>query len=148
MKKLLLVVALSLLAACTKPFSGESRWMDAYGPNFPQPLPGRGALYVVRNVTYEGAQPINLSIGRRAMGGLTSLTWMRFDLQPRLYDLRAFGTSASSELIITVDPGQTRFVQVDAKDGSTQILEISPQEGRRLVRLGQQVMPMEAVPEY
>jgi hypothetical protein len=90
----------------------------------------------------EGAPPINLSIGRRPMGGLSSLTWMRFDLQPKLYDIRAFGTQASTEQIITVAPGQTRFIQIEAKEGGTEILEISPRDGRRLVRRGQHTMEM------
>jgi hypothetical protein len=148
MKKVLLVVALLLLTACNSPPSGESRWMEAYGTNFPVAAPGRAALYIVRDIAYEGAPPINLNIGRRPVGGLTSLTWMRFDLQPRLYDVRAFGTAASSELIITVSPGQTRFLLVGPTGTSTEILEVSQLQGRRLVRQGQQLPATENVPEY
>ena len=35
---------------------------------------------------------------------------MRLDLPPKLYDLRAYGPQTNSELIITVAPGQTRFL--------------------------------------
>jgi hypothetical protein len=141
MKKFFAVVFLVLVAACSSTSTG-SRWWDAYGSNFPQPLPGEAALYIVRDAAPEGAPPINLTIGRRPMGGLASLTWMRFDLQPKLYDLRAFGTSASTELIITVAPGQTRFMQVELNGNSAEILEISPRDGRRIVRQGQRTMEM------
>jgi len=141
MKKFSAVVSLVLLAACSSTSTG-SPWWDAYGSNFPQPLPGEAALYIVRDVAPEGAPPINLSIGRRPVGGLASLTWMRFDLQPKLYDLRAFGTQASTELIITVAPGQTRFMQVEPNGTSAEILEISQRDGRRMVRQGQRTMEM------
>jgi hypothetical protein len=150
MKTFVAVVAWVLsLAACSSPAPFTSPWEEAWGPNFPQPQPGEGALYLVRDAAPEGTPPINMSIGRRPVGGLSSLTWMRFDLQPRLYDLRAFGTQTGSELIITVDPGQTRFFQIEHKaSGSAEILEISPRDGRRLVRQGQHVMEMNEPPRF
>ena len=65
MKRLLLVAVLALLAAC----SGESRWIETYGTNFPEPVPGRAALYIVRDAAPEGDPAINLTIGRRPVGG-------------------------------------------------------------------------------
>lgn len=145
MKSFAVVVALLVaVGACSSSQAPYiSPWEQAWGPNFPQPKPGEAAVYLVRGPTAEGTPPINLSIGRRPVGGLAGLNWMRFDLQPRLYDLRAFGTQSSSELIITVDPGQTRFFQIEHKDpGSTEILELSSRDGRRFVREGQHVMQM------
>ena len=85
--------------------------------------------------------------GRRPVGSLGGLTWMRFDLQPRLYDLRAFGTQSSTELIITVDPGQTRFIQIEHTDpGGAALLELSSRDGRRRVREGQHTMEMNEPP--
>jgi hypothetical protein len=147
MKTFVAAVAFMLLvAACSSP-PMTSWWGETYGSDFPQPLPGEAALYLVRDVAPEGAPPINLSIGRRPMGGLTSLTWMRFDLQPKLYDIRAFGTRASTEQIITVAPGQTRFIQIEAREAGTEILEISQRDGRRLVRQGQRAWEMGAPAE-
>ena len=144
MKTFAAVVVLGfLLMACSSPVPFTSPWEETWGPNFPQPRPGEAALYLVRDAAPEGTPLINMTIGRRPVGGLASLTWMRFDLQPRLYDLRAFGTQTSTELIITVDPGQTRFMQVEHKGpGSAEILEISARDGRRLVRQGQHVLEM------
>jgi hypothetical protein len=141
MKKFLVAVVLSLLAAACS--SGTSRWMEAYGPNFPAPKPGQAALYLVRDVAAPDAPPISLTMGRRQLGSLTGLTWMLFDLPPDLCDLRAFGTQESSELIITAAAGETRFLLVQpTPDGKVELLELSPAEGRRLVRQGQHMQEM------
>jgi hypothetical protein len=78
-------------------------------------------------------------MGQRALGGLPAQSWMRLDLVPKLYDMRAYGTQANTELIITVDPGQTRFFEAVTEDtGNARLMEIAPYQGRRLVNLGQQ----------
>ncbi len=67
---------------------------------------------------------------------------LRLDLDPRLYDLRAYGTQANSELIVTVAPGQTRFLlarTAGENQQSAELLELSPEQGRRLVRPAQLV---------
>src|SRR5689334_6155389 len=106
------VVAVGLLfsaAAC----SSISPWQEAWAPNFPQPNAGEAAVYLIRGSAPQDAPPINLTVGRRAVGGLTSNTYMLFDLQPRLYDIHAFGAQTGSEQIVTVAPGQTRFFQIE-----------------------------------
>lgn len=136
MKKLLVVAVLAMLTGCA---SGQSPWMQAHGWNFPQANPGQAAVYLVRGGAPADAPPINLTMGRRALGGLPAQSWMRLNLVPRLYDMRAYGTQANSELIITVDPGQTRFFEVlTVEPGSARLMEISPGDGRRLVNQGQQ----------
>jgi hypothetical protein len=145
MKKLVVVVVLSLLAAgCANvKFGGTSRWVDTYGPNFPQPNAGEAALYLVRDKASPDDPPINVSLGRQALGGLTGETWMLLNLEPRLYDLRAFGTQESTDLIVTVDPGQTRFLLIrPTQSGNAEMLELGPAEGRRLVRQGQHIQEM------
>ena len=138
MKKLLLVVALSLLAGCQQ--SPFSRWNDSFGPTFPQANSGQAALYLVRDTAPPDAPPINVMMGRQMLGGLTGTSYMRLDLDPRLYDLRAFGTRANSELIITVAPGQTRFLLVrTAGTDNAELVELSPEQGRRLVRPAEQL---------
>ena len=135
------VVLALAVSACTSP------WVEAYGPNFPQSNPGEAALYVVRDATPAEATPINLTIGRRPVGSLTGLTYMRFDLQPRLYDLHAYGPQEGTEQIITVAPGQTRFIQVEATPtGGVQFLEVAPRDGRRMVRQGQRLQQLQDPP--
>jgi len=145
MKKFLLVVALSLLAAaCTSSTpGGMSRWMEAYGSNFPVPKPGQAAVYLVRDAAPDDAPPISLTMGRQPLGSLTGLTWMLFDLSPSLYDLRAFGTQENTELIITTAAGETRFLLIQpTPDGNAELLEISSLQGRRLVLQGQHMQEM------
>jgi hypothetical protein len=121
--------------------------MRDYGPNFPQSNPGEAALYLVREAAPVEAAPINLTIGRRPVGSLTGLTYMRFDLQPRLYDLHAYGVQSGTEQIITVAPGQTRFLQVEATPtGGVQFLEISWRDGRRMVSQAQRLPQMQDPP--
>ena len=136
MKKFLVVAALAMLTGCA---SGQSTWWQAYGSNFPQANPGESAVYLVRGPAPADAPPINITMGQQALGGLPASSWMRLNLRPRLYDMRAYGTQANSELIITVDPGQTRFFEVTTVEpGSARLMEVSPYNGRRLVNQGQQ----------
>jgi len=149
MQKFVAVALVLLVTACSHFAPLTSKWESAYGPNFPQPNPGQAAVYLIRDTAPEGAPPINLSIGRRPIGGLTSQTWMLFNLDPRLYDIHAFGTQTNSEQIITVMPGQTRFLLIQPTDsGGTEIIALSPADGRRLVRAGQHVLELNQPPKY
>jgi len=145
MRKFLVVVALSLLAAaCTSSTpGGMSRWMEAYGPNFPVPKPGLAAFYIVRGEAPPDAPPINITRGGRLAGMVTGNTWLLFDLAPGLHDFRAAGFTESNELIVTTAPGETRFLLVqETTPGNAQLLEIAPTEGRRLVRQGQHMQEL------
>ena len=136
MKMFLVVAALAMLSGCA---SGQSSWVQAYGTNFPQANPGQAAVYLVRGPAPADAPPINITLSQQALGGLPGQSWMRLNLVPRLYDVRAYGTQANTELIITVDPGQTRFFEaVTEEPGNARLMEISPYQGRRLVNQGQQ----------
>ena len=139
MKKFLVAVALSvLLAACggdTGRDSIVSRNNSAFGPTFPVSDDGKAALYIVRDVASPDAPPINVSVNGQPMSGLASRTYMRLNLSPQLYDLRAYGTQTNNELIITVAPGQSRFLLAQpAPKDSAELLELSMEQGRRLVR--------------
>jgi len=138
------LVSAFALGACASPWT--SPWVEAWGPNFPQPPSGEAALYLVREAPADAA-PINLTIGRRPVGSLTGTTYMLFQLQPRLYDVHAFGVQAGTEQIITVAPGETRFLQIEATPtGGTQILEIASRDGRRIVRQGERVAALQEPP--
>jgi len=142
-----LVTAVALLfsaGACSSILpSSISPWQEAWGPNFPQPESGQAAVYLIRGTAPQDAAPIELSLGRRVVGSLASNTYMLFNLEPRLYDIRAFGTQTSTEQIITVAPGQTRFFQIEAnKIGGTDILEVSSLDGRRMVRQGERLQQL------
>jgi len=131
------LLALSLSACQSSP----SPWYQAYGTNsFPVAKDGMAALYIVRDAAPADAPNILVSMSRHPVGGLTGSTWMRLDLPPDPYDLRAFGSSESTQLIVTVVPGETRFLLAQPK-GTTdaELTWLSQEEGRELVRKGTQV---------
>jgi hypothetical protein len=141
MRKFLVAAALSLLAGCSSSGSMFSRANDAWGTGtFPVANDGQAALYIVRDAAPADSPPINISVGRQPLVGLTAPNWVRLDLPPKLYDLRAFGAQTSSELIVTVAPGQTRFLLAQpTPTGGAELLELSQEQGRRLVRKGERM---------
>ena len=141
MRKFLVVVMVSLLAAACS--SGMSPWMEAYGPNFPVPKPGLAALYIVRGEAPPEAPPTNITRSGHLAGMVTGNTWLLFDLPPGFHDFRAAGMTESNELILTTAPGETRFLLVqETTPGNAELLELSPADGRRLVRQGQHMQEM------
>ena len=139
MKKFLgaALVALSLSACQSSP----SPWYQAYGSNsFPVAKDGMAALYIVRDTAPPDAPNIPITMSRNAVGSLAGSNWMRLDLPPDPYDLRAYGSQENTELIITVVPGETRFLLVQPKgNDDAQLTWLSQEDGRRLVRAGTQV---------
>ena len=141
MMKLLIAAALALsAAACSSGPGPGSEWQKSYGKTFYEPNEGMAALYIVRDDPGSDASPIGITKDQYPVGSLAGLTWMRLDLQPSLYDLRAYGTQGSTELIVTVNAGQSRFFLVEPKaTGNAQLREIPQPLGRQLVRKGQAV---------
>ena len=116
---------------------------------FPVSNDGQAALYIVREPAHPDAPPINITVGRQPLVGLTAPNWVRLDLPPKLYDLRAYGPQTNSELIITVAPGQTRFLLAKpTPTGGAELLELSQEQGRKLVRKGERLWTPELESEY
>lgn len=139
MMKFMGAALLALSVAACQP--GGSEWYQAYGSNsFPVAKDGMAALYIVRDTAPPDAPSIPISTSRHPVGALTGSTWMRLDLPPNPYDLRAFGSSESTELVITVVAGETRFLLAQPKGtNDAELLWLSQEDGRRLVRQGTQV---------
>ena len=149
MRTLLIAVAALMLGGCSE----NSIWWkanNAWGTGtFPVSNDGQAALYIVREPGYPDAPAINITVGRQPLVGLTAPNWVRLDLPPRLYDLRAYGTQTNSELIITVAPGQTRFLLAQpTPTGGAELLELSQEQGRKLVRKGERLWTPEINSEY
>ena len=149
MRTLLIAVAALLLAGCSE----NSVWWkanNAWGTGtFPVSNDGQAALYIVREPAHPDAPAINITVGRQPLVGLTAPNWVRLDLPPRLYDLRAYGPQTNSELIITVAPGQTRFLLAQpTPTGGAELLELSQEQGRKLVRKGERLWTPEIDSEY
>jgi hypothetical protein len=151
MRKLLVAAALLMLAGCSSsPGSLFSRANDAWGTGtFPVSNDGQAALYIVRDAAQPDSPAINITVGRQPLVGLTAPNWVRLDLPPKLYDLRAYGTQTNSELIITVAPGQSRFLLAQpTPTGGAELLELSQEQGRKLVRKGERLWTPELDVNY
>ena len=149
MRTLLIAVAALMLAGCSE----NSVWWkanNAWGTGtFPVSNDGQAALYIVREPAHPDAPAINITVGRQPLVGLTAPNWVRLDLPPKLYDLRAYGPQTNSELIITVAPGQTRFLLAQpTPTGGAELLELSQEQGRKLVRKGERLWTPEIDSEY
>lgn len=149
MRTLLIAVAALMLAGCSE----NSVWWkanNAWGTGtFPVSNDGQAALYIVREPASPDAPAINITVGRQPLVGLTAPNWVRLDLPPKLYDLRAYGPQTNSELIITVAPGQTRFLLAQpTPTGGAELLELSQEQGRKLVRKGERLWTPEIDSEY
>jgi hypothetical protein len=142
MKKLLIAFALLSLAACSEN-STWYRFNNAFGTGtFPVANDGQAALYLVRDVAPPDAPAIEVTVDDSPVGNLPPSSYMRLNLDPKLYDLRAYGIEANSELIVTVAPGQTRFLLAQPageNQNNAALLELSQEQGRKLVRKAQQV---------
>ncbi len=137
MKKLLGLAVLSLsVGAC------ESAPYRAYGPSFPDAKEGMAAVYLVRETPPAGTEiaSIPISLDGTPLTTMPAASWVRLDLAPNPYDFRAFGSQESTELIITVVAGETRFLLVRPKgDNDAELLWLSQENGRKLVRGTSQV---------
>ncbi|MGQ0581210.1 MAG: hypothetical protein ACT4O6_04695 [Reyranella sp.] len=141
MMKFLVAAALALsAAACSSGPGSGSEWQKSYGKTFYEPNEGMAALYIIRDDPGADPAPIGITKDQYPVGSLASSTWMRLDLPPSGYDLRAYGTQGSTELIVTVNAGQSRFFVAEPKTpGNAQLREITQVAGRQLVRKGQPV---------
>jgi len=149
MNKLLVAVVLVLSAtACAQEQGMKSAWQQGYGRSFYEPNNGMAALYIIREDPGPNAAPIDITMGRESVGSLAGPGWMRVDLPPSYYDLRAYGTEGSRELVITVNAGESRFflAQSSTPPGNAQLVEVLQPEGRRLVRQSPRIYSNPSLP--
>jgi hypothetical protein len=149
MRKSLVAACLLMLAGCSEN-SVWSKANSAWGTGtFPAANEGQAALYIVREPAHPDSPPINITMGRQPVGSIVPPNYMRFDLAPKLYDLRAYGPQSNSELIITVAPGQTRFLLAQlTPNGGAELLELSTEQGRKLARQGERLYTPEVQTDY
>jgi hypothetical protein len=85
---------------------------DAAGKTFAQPSPGRAALYV-----YQGQSNVVLDItaNQRVLGTLGEFSYLRTELPPGHYDLRARVNNADAAVLpLDVRAGEIRYVRATA----------------------------------
>ncbi len=137
-----LVGLLACLAGCAPP--GEpvaDPNSDAQGKRFEPPSQGMAALYVVRGNDLPGTPPIAVSVGSRQLGTLASNTWLRIEVAPGTYDVRATGSDGAGSHYVSVWPQEIRFLDVTYAGRSQRgvVSELSPEQGRQVVLSGRRV---------
>lgn len=111
MKRLSLLAAGALaLAACESAVPMGTPSDDAAAKTFSQPAPGRGAVYVYQG---QGGAVLSISANQRVLGTLGSFSYLRTELPPGRYDLRASDSKATvAALPIDLRPGEIRYISV------------------------------------
>ena len=134
---LVALLAVIAVTACGGPIVPMASTSDnSVGKTFQTPAPDRAALYVTGQVI--GITPI--SLGGSQIGAVVNKTWLRVDVPPGQYDLRATGQNNVASLPITLAPGSTTFIQVRAVNGIpiyNRIEQLTPEAGRSAVLAGE-----------
>jgi hypothetical protein len=119
MKRLSLLAAGTLaLAACALvgcesavPMGTPSD--DAAAKAFSQPAPGRAAVYVYQEES--GSTVLGITANQRVLGTLGRYSYLRTELPPGRYDLRAANNKVDvASLPIDLRPGEVRYVLASA----------------------------------
>jgi hypothetical protein len=140
--KLLSLPLLLAVSACANvPFA--DRQQDAEAKRFDQPARDSGALYVYRSGYMGLARPIDVSIAGGVTAELASNTYMRLEGPPGPVDLACRIGDQQGGQQLSLEPGQTRFVEVSMKVGlmmpGCTVTEVSPDQGRAAIRNARRV---------
>jgi hypothetical protein len=85
---------------------------DAAGKTFLQPTPGRAALYVYQG---QSSTVLDITANQRLLGTLGGFSYLRTELRPGHYDLRARANNVDVALLpIDVRSGEVRYVRATA----------------------------------
>jgi hypothetical protein len=119
------------------------RQQDAEAKRFDLPARDSGALYVYRPGYMGLARPIDVSIAGGVTAELASNTYMRLEGPPGPVDLSCRIGDQQGGQQLTLEPGQTRYVEVSMKVGlmmpGCSVTEVSPDQGQAAVRNARRV---------
>lgn len=137
-----LSLPLLLVAACANVPLADSG-QDAEAKRFERPARDNGALYVYRSGYMGLARPIDVSIAGGANAELASNTYLRLEGPPGPVELSCRIGDQQSGQQITMEPGQTRYVEVSMKVGllmpGCAVTEVSPDQGQSSIRSAKRV---------
>lgn len=113
MKRLALLAAAALsVASCQNAVPSATPSEDAAGKAFSQPAPGRGAVYVYQE---QSGVVLDVTANQRTLGTLGAFNYLRTELPPGHYELRASANNATvASLPIDVRAGEIRYVRASA----------------------------------
>ena len=140
-RKALIAVALAVSGCAQVPMADPQA--DQMAKAFPQPEPGKGALYVYRTGYMGIARPIDVQVVGGRTAQLGSNTYLRLEGPPGPVDLSCRIGDKQGGQQITIEPGRTRYVEVSMKVGLTlpgcDVVEVSPDQGQAAVRNARRV---------
>ncbi len=137
------LAALLLLAGCAS-VPLDSAQEDARGKQFIPPPPDRGSLYVYRQGPMGAPVSIGVILAGRPETKLAQDTFVWLEPAPGTIDIRCAGTDGSADTVVSVGPGETRFVEVAYRPGlmgsRCAVREVPEAEGRTAVLAGKRVV--------
>jgi hypothetical protein len=108
----LLAAAAVALAACQSAVPMGTPNDDAAGKTFLAPTPGRAAIYVYQG---ESNAKLDITANQRVIGTLGGFSYLRTELRPGHYDLRARANNVDVALLpLDVSAGEVRYVRATA----------------------------------
>jgi hypothetical protein len=138
------LVAIALLASgCASPSPTADPRADQMAKGFPQPQPGKGALYVYRSGLMGFARPIDVQIVGGAIASLPHNGYIRLEGPPGPIEIDCKVGDKTNAGQVEIGEGRTRFVEVSMKVTALmpgcEVAEVPPEQGRHAVLSGQRV---------
>jgi hypothetical protein len=110
---------------------------DAAGKAFSPPTPGRAAVYVYQG---ESNTLLDITANQRALGTLGGFSYLRTELRPGHYDLRARAGNADVALLpIDVRAGEVRYVRATAAPQTYTLREESASVAQPAILAGKRI---------
>jgi hypothetical protein len=133
----LAAAALFAVAGCAQVPMAEPQ-ADQMAKAFPQPEPGRGALYVYRSGLMGFARPIDVQVVGGATAQLNTNTYLRLEGPPGPIDVECKVGDKTGGAQVDISDGRTRYVEVSMKVTALlpgcSIAEVPPEQGQSAVR--------------
>ena len=110
---------------------------DTAGKSFSQPAPGRAAVYVYQG---ESNTMLDVTVNQRVLGTLGGFSYLRTELAPGRYDLRAKSNAMDvASLPLEVRAGEIRYVRATSAQQRYSLREEPASVAQPAILTGQRV---------
>lgn len=131
------IAAALVLAGCAQVPMADPQ-ADQMAKAFPQPAPGKGALYVYRTGYMGIARPIDVQVVGGRTAQLANNTYLRLEGPPGPIEVDCKVGDRTGAGQVVIDEGRTRFVEVSMTVLSVlpgcAVAEVAPDQGQVAVR--------------
>jgi len=135
-RKALIAVALAVSGCAQVPMADPQA--DQMAKAFPQPEPGKGALYVYRTGYMGVARPIDVQVVGGRTAQLASNTYLRLEGPPGPIEIDCKLGDKTGAGQVQIEEGRTRYVEVSMTVLSVlpgcQVATVPPDQGQAAVR--------------